>query len=78
MNFTNGERGLIRRALRYYINGERAAVHAVVCTSLRKGETKAKREAHIADVKQQAEAHIAAAEALLTKLLPHSTERNDA
>lgn len=70
---TNGERGLVIRALRYYIHSERRAVQDAALAP-RKG-SQAKHDAHAADVKRQAEHHIEAAEALLTKLMPQSTEK---
>lgn len=71
---SRGEIGLIRRALRYYINGEQRAVQEAraAANSFPKSP---KHAAHAADVKQQADAHIAAAEALLAKLLPRSTDK---
>lgn len=64
---TVGERGLIRRALLYYINGERSAIHDAAVKA--RDTNSASARIHAADVKRQADQHIEAATALIEKLM---------
>lgn len=67
---SSGEILLIRRALRVYANTEQQAIHnAVVAIK------KPKDKLHAADVKQHAQKHIDAAEALLDYLRTWKTQR---
>lgn len=61
-----GELGLVLRSLRYYIHGEqRAASDALILARATKHQ---KDLLHAEDVKRQSDSHIAAANALHTKL----------
>ncbi len=61
-----GEVDLILRALRYYVHGEQVAISNALLEARR---TKRNKDAlHAADVKQQAQSHIDAAQALHIKL----------